>query len=202
MEGVSRRTVAYHEAGHAVAAFFLRHPIREVSIVPDGEALGRVSQHPMPRRIRRRIEGGDLTPAAERWLEEQAVITLAGAAAAGRLLGRKAWWRGARLTVPHSKFGQVVVGGDVHEAVDLLEHMAGDPEEASLLLELMTYRARRLIEGRWEFVQALAQALLQRGRLSGDEARTVIVDDILSRAPRAEAILGAAASSDQERLSG
>ena len=35
-----RRTVAYHEAGHAVAAWFLEHaePLLKVSIVPRGTA--------------------------------------------------------------------------------------------------------------------------------------------------------------------
>ena len=35
-----RRTVAYHEAGHAVAAWFLEHaePLLKVSIVPRGSA--------------------------------------------------------------------------------------------------------------------------------------------------------------------
>ena len=37
---VERKTVAYHEAGHAVAAWFLEHaePLLKVSIVPRGSA--------------------------------------------------------------------------------------------------------------------------------------------------------------------
>ena len=37
-----KRTVAYHEAGHAIAAWFLEHssPLLTVSIVPRGKALG------------------------------------------------------------------------------------------------------------------------------------------------------------------
>ena len=37
-----KKTVAYHEAGHAVAGWFLQHcdPLLKVSIIPRGKALG------------------------------------------------------------------------------------------------------------------------------------------------------------------
>lgn len=37
-----KRTVAYHEAGHAVAGWFLEHadPLLKVSIIPRGKGLG------------------------------------------------------------------------------------------------------------------------------------------------------------------
>ena len=40
ISAVERRTVAFHEAGHAVAAWFLEHaePLLKVSIVPRGSA--------------------------------------------------------------------------------------------------------------------------------------------------------------------
>lgn len=60
------RRTAVHEAGHAVAAFFLHLPFKEVSIIPDpvaGDSLGHVQLLWRPRhvsfknpRIRDRIE--------------------------------------------------------------------------------------------------------------------------------------------------
>ncbi|USO02133.1 MAG: ATP-dependent metallopeptidase FtsH/Yme1/Tma family protein [Alphaproteobacteria bacterium] len=43
-----RETVAYHEAGHAVLAYFTKgaHPIHKVTIIPRGQALGMVVQLP------------------------------------------------------------------------------------------------------------------------------------------------------------
>jgi ATP-dependent Zn protease len=38
---------AYHEAGHAVAAYSLRWKIIEVSIVPDPDSLGHVTRTPL-----------------------------------------------------------------------------------------------------------------------------------------------------------
>jgi AFG3 family protein len=38
-----KKTVAYHEAGHAVAGWFLQHadPLLKVSIIPRGKGLGK-----------------------------------------------------------------------------------------------------------------------------------------------------------------
>ena len=46
-------TVAYHEAGHAVAAFYLGQNIRKVTILPYGDSRG----HYLRRRRRRTVEG-------------------------------------------------------------------------------------------------------------------------------------------------
>ena len=37
---------AYHEAGHAVASFFLNRPFDSVSIIPDENTSGRLAQEP------------------------------------------------------------------------------------------------------------------------------------------------------------
>ncbi len=43
-----KRTVAYHEAGHAIAGWFLEHadPLLKVSIIPRGKAMGYAMQQP------------------------------------------------------------------------------------------------------------------------------------------------------------
>ena len=41
-------TVAYHEAGHAVAAFWLHRPICKVTIIPDENSSGKVVRKPGP----------------------------------------------------------------------------------------------------------------------------------------------------------
>src|SRR5438552_1950774 len=42
---MARYAAAYHEAGHAVVGVLLRWAIREVSIIPDEQTIGRV-RHP------------------------------------------------------------------------------------------------------------------------------------------------------------
>jgi len=41
-------TVAYHEAGHAVAAFWLHRPIRKVTIIADENSSGKVVRKRRP----------------------------------------------------------------------------------------------------------------------------------------------------------
>jgi ATP-dependent Zn protease len=38
---------AYHEAGHAVASWLLGRAVKAVSILPEGETLGRVTHYPL-----------------------------------------------------------------------------------------------------------------------------------------------------------
>jgi AFG3 family protein len=59
-----RRTVAYHEAGHAVAAWFLEHaePLLKVSIVPRGSAaLGFAQYLPSENLLMTTEQMGDMT---------------------------------------------------------------------------------------------------------------------------------------------
>lgn len=75
-----RRTVAYHEAGHAVAAWFLEHtePLLKVSIVPRGSAALGFAQYLPSENL--------LQTAAQ--MEDMRAMALGGRAAEAVLLGR------------------------------------------------------------------------------------------------------------------
>lgn len=47
-----RKTIAYHEAGHAILAKFLPHadPIQKITIIPRGKAMGHTQQQPLSDR--------------------------------------------------------------------------------------------------------------------------------------------------------
>ncbi len=47
-----KRTIAYHEAGHAILAKFLPHadPIQKITIIPRGKAMGHTQQQPLTDR--------------------------------------------------------------------------------------------------------------------------------------------------------
>jgi ATP-dependent Zn protease len=172
-------STAYHEAGHAVACVFAEGQpigIRKASIVPDDAegTLGHVLQKRSPAWLRRDIESGFLSPRAERACMNRAVVLLAGKAAADRYHGRRGN-RGSAVYATDPKYGRVIVDGDQHRAVDWLAAISrGDPEETGLLWRLAEHRARRLVEVRWDNVERLAGALLERRTLTVDEVRDVM----------------------------
>ncbi|PIA54718.1 hypothetical protein AQUCO_00900948v1 [Aquilegia coerulea] len=73
-----RRTVAYHESGHTVTAWFLEHiePVRKVTIVPHGSALGYTERVPSENRIM-----------TEKQFFDIACVTLGGRASEQIMLG-------------------------------------------------------------------------------------------------------------------
>jgi len=176
-------TTAHHEAGHAVACIFARGQrisFRQVSIVPDDAegSLGRVLQKHYPAWLRREWQSGYPSPRAVRAAENQAVVLLAGRAAAARHRGRGGSW-GSAVYCNDPEHGRVIVAGDVKHAVDHLDLIStGDPEETELLFPLADYRARRLVEARWQYIGKLAAELLARRALTEREVDEVLFGEL------------------------
>ena len=148
---------AYHEAGHAVAAFFEQLRVRTATIKPDKVkgSLGHVSHYPKPSfhpdfetdaRTERRVLAGVLT-------------YLAGPAAERRATGR--------ATGSHD---------DYRNAMDMASRLCGSNESVGALLRWMWVQARDLVTVHWSFIEAVARALLARRRLSGQEVREIILN--------------------------
>ena len=76
-------TVAYHEAGHAIAAWRLsgRQHLYRVTIVPDADSLGSTYHDPFHGI---RLDDGDDSPRVQRRAENAMLIALAGPAAQRR----------------------------------------------------------------------------------------------------------------------
>lgn len=168
----SLEATAYHEAGHAVAAWRLGVGLRKhaLSIVPDGDSLGRAN-HSNP------LFGVDLewdqSDRARLRAEKVAQICLAGGAAQRRFSARS-------YRHGHMK-------SDLHEAVDVLSYFA-QGEELEVYLRLIDVRARGMFNAPslWRCVQALAGALFDRKRLSAGETRRIIEATVRPRRRRKE----------------
>lgn len=146
-EMMDLRAVAHHEAGHAVADFYHDFSVRLVTIVPDHKTAGRVELAFWPE-----VE-------ADRRLAEDMLLCFAcGPEAERRYLRRR------------NKFG--AVSSDYMQG-ELLFRLIGieKPDFEFLLLDEL---ARQYVEAHWQEIRAVAQELLDRGTLTGDELRQVI----------------------------
>jgi ATP-dependent Zn protease len=77
-ESARRATTAYHEAGHAVAAWSCRVKIHKISIVRDSESDGRMHSVSPLKGIHLDYDG---SPQADAKAKNAIIICLAGAAA-------------------------------------------------------------------------------------------------------------------------
>ena len=179
-----RERTAYHEAGHAVLGMLEpgADPVRKVSIVPRGRALGVTFQSPTADRYgydARYLEGrivgtlggraaeeliyGNVTTGAESDLEQVTHI-------ARQMVGR--WGMsdviGLVSVIPapgeepyYGPGGQVQVSDDTRELVD---------REVRRIVEACYVRAQRMLAENQDKLESLTQALLEHETLDEDDA--------------------------------
>ena len=157
------RAIAYHEAGHAMAAWYHEIPFGKgkhaLSIVPEGATQG----HFLSKYI---LHGRSIdvsTTGADRLKMERVVVVLL----AGMVAQRK-----HRPSSVRSWQGS----SDFHSAVNLVNYFAVSDKETEAYLKLLRIRAELTLErpGSWECVDALSSALLDRRTLSSIEAVEII----------------------------
>lgn len=152
---------AYHEAGHAVAAFYLHMPVYTATIKFDKESgsRGHVLHHnPLKRASHEDIY--ELTPKARDRIERLIMVALAGGVA-------------QRRYNPHS-YRHVHTSADHDNAVDLANRIAGDGKGATLLLRYLAHRTKGLVGARWPEIKCVAEELLANTTLRAGDVRTVI----------------------------
>jgi hypothetical protein len=149
---------AYHEAGHAVAAWVMDRPFRYVTIVPMEGTLGHV-QHPAWRE---HVQPDINVDGRTRRLLEKAIFTLlAGVRAEKRLTGR---------------WNNIEANSDFHDADDLASYLWGNPKVLQKYISFMESRVDAMIasDRHWKGIQALAAALLEKRRIGYQEAQEII----------------------------
>jgi hypothetical protein len=160
--------VAYHEAGHAVAAFLLGIKITQVTIDAGEDHLGQVT---VQNQFRTPPRGDwDITYRRRARLEASVVFDFAGPEAESKHAGRKP-------TVAGRDANNVALGAHMAEGLADMH-----PAEAEAYLNWLQVRARLLVEQGWYLIEPLAQELRVRRSMS-----TSVVKRLLRQIVRTEA---------------
>src|SRR5439155_2168107 len=184
-----KEIIAYHEGGHAVLAYLLPHadPLHKVTILATGMALGVTQQLPLEERHiyqREYIEATLIVRMGGR-AAEMIVFGTTSTGANNDLVGNtnlarkmvREWGMSDRIgPVAFGDEGhQVFLGEEIvrgHEYSDDTARVI-DEEVARILSEMSERAEQELIESR-AALDALAQALLEKETISGEEAGRII----------------------------
>lgn len=163
---VTDRAVAYHEAGHAVAAFKQGIGIRRISIMAEAGRDGFVHHAPVMGRYR---PDWDNSPQVRVRGERVIRICLAGPAAQRKFNPRtyRHW---------HAQ-------GDFEQAAVMMSYLAAPGEHERAYMRLLKIETRRLVEHNWKLIGALANELIRRRKMSGAETMAFIRNWYASEAP-------------------
>ncbi len=183
-----KKTTAYHEAGHALVAVMLPEadPLHKVTIIPRGMALGLTMQLPID----------DKHSYSRDYLNGQICILMAGRIAEQMFLQQSTTGAGndieratemARRMVCEwgmSELGplsygkkeeQIFLGREIAQHRDYSEDTAlRIDEQVKLMVEAQHDRAFQIIGSHREEMVKIAEALLEREILDGDEVRELI----------------------------
>src|SRR5262245_57781974 len=166
-----RRAIAYHEAGHAVAARYLQpeNRIIKATIIRRGGALGVVQPRPKEERYTRharQIESEIMVFLGSRAVEEEMLKT--------KMTGASSDLMGAStLALDYCAYFGMGSGLLVMPATGTLAYPMPIARMADALLETLMEETKRLIQEKAYAVHAVAAALIEHGELIGTELEEV-----------------------------
>jgi hypothetical protein len=161
------RAVAYHEAGHCVAAYRLRIPFtgrKALTIIPTEAYSGCFVHHCI---LKNDVEW-DASDRNRLKMERTVQALLAGIEAQRRY---------DETSISYGDgFGNWDGGPDYHEAVNRVGYFTSGPKEIELYIELLRLRVQNLVQldFNWKCICAIADALMQKKVLSAKEAIAII----------------------------
>ncbi len=184
-----KERTAYHEAGHTLAAWFLKgaHPVHKVTIIPRGQALG----------VTQMIPEEDRMNLSENEIRDQLVVLLSGRAAEKLMyneftvgaendleratsLARRMvthWGMSERLGPVSYKMSDEdpFLGREIHQNRQFSEHtMEVIDDEVTRILQDAAQKSLNMLGDRSKHLQDLAEKLVQQEELDQKEIRAVI----------------------------
>jgi hypothetical protein len=168
--------VAYHEAGHAVAARILGRPVNTATVIADerGGSAGHV-EHDFAQNLNEleyelgddEEEDADIERKRQVIYEHEAMIALAGCAAQRRYLGDRA----DEEALHEGAYS------DRQFVLQIFDKLVGLDDELRIAWwKVLELRTDRLLERQWPAVEHLASCLLDRKTLTGEEVDECIAD--------------------------
>ncbi len=195
-----KRNTAFHEAGHAMVAHKLEHadPLHKVTIIPRGRSLGVTQTLPVD----------DKHTYTKDFLEDQLAFAMGGRAAEEVFLNHLTTGAGndidratklARKMVSDwgmsdeigplsfgSKEEHIFLGKEISQARDISEKTAQLLDEEVKRLVMRNYeRAKRVILDNRDKVELVANTLLEREVLDGEEVEQLLAGEKLKPRPPA-----------------
>lgn len=171
MSAADKRAIAYHEAGHAVAARYLQQEnrLQKASIIRMGDALGVVQRSSREERYTRHA----------REIETDIMVSLGSRAVEEVILGTRMSGAGSDLqTATYLAMGYIGQLGMGPTLLTMGGSGAMTPPGpvlrlADRLLDELFSETKRLVREKEYAVHAIAGALIQRGELIGSELEEI-----------------------------
>lgn len=170
-----KRNVAYHEAGHAVAQYLLKPHERvwKVTIIRRGGALGLAATKPTKERYNR----------SDSEILGQIQVCLAARAVEEEFLGKKLNGVTSDLQqateMAGAYLGMVGMGDELFSWLALgsrADALKALRPKINELLKDQMQQVKKLVTEHADFVHTIAEELLKRGDLTGEEIETIYVD--------------------------
>lgn len=157
-------SIAYHEAGHAVALIAQGQPCEDLTVIAGDGYLGRCL-HPSVAAI-----SFSTLREAKQLGRQQIIVCLAGGEA-------------ERLSGFISPNGENGSNQDIENALHISEQysilprdirFARDPAHMEFITKRLAAEARRLMKRQWQAVSTLARLLVERKTITGDEVERIV----------------------------
>ncbi len=212
MTDEEKRLTAYHEAGHALVAYFTpsSDPIHKATIIPRGRALGMVM----------RLPEGDRISVSREKLEGDLAVAMGGRVAEELIFGREKVTAGAASDIEQAtkiarhmvtQWGMSDALGPVGYAENSQEVFLGHAitqtkmiseataqkidEEIRRIVEEGYQEARRILEEKIDLLHELAKALLEYETLTGEDIDRIMRGEPVVRSEGGDDTPSAAAPS-------
>ncbi len=192
-----KEVIAYHEGGHAVAAYVLEHadPVHKVTILPSGMALGVTQQLPIEERHIYQLPylQDSLVVRLGGRISEELVYGIISTGANNDLVGCtdlagkmvREWGMSEKIgPMAWGSQGMVFLGDDLMRQRDYSEDTARViDQEVERILREQEDRCRDLLREHRRGLDAVAAALLEKETIDGAEVRR-LVDEAAGRQVR------------------